>query len=69
MNNKSFSSDDLWAALGALESWLDAFSDEEPEMAKQVMRVYDTFSEYFTVPVEKRPHLRIVKGPEGNSDE
>lgn len=68
-NRIMVSSADLYAAIGALESWIDAFTDvEEPEVVERVQRVINAMAEFYALPDDERPKLRLVSGPEKLED-
>mgnify|MGYP003489249481 CR=1 FL=1 len=63
MKNDELSIDDLIAASGALESWVDAFQDDEEndEAIERVKRVMSKLNAVIANAQATGRHLRLVK--------
>ncbi len=62
MKSEFIELEDLKTARDAMESWVDAFQDEEPEAAIRVNRVIADFNRFIErMSTPNGPQLRLVK--------
>lgn len=59
--NESITAQELEDAVNALESWHDAFQDEEPEQAKGVLKIIERFNMILDqMRGPEKPQLKLV---------